>query len=677
MFESILIANRGEIACRIARTCRRLGIRVIAVHSEADTRARHVREADQAVCIGPAEAARSYLDAEAIIRAALDTGAGAIHPGYGFLSENTQLVRRCAEHGIAWIGPNAGVIERMGSKIESKRIAAHTGVPCVPGYHGDNQDLAFLLEQAHGIGTPLLIKASAGGGGKGMRRVDDIADFPAQLQLARQEAMRAFGDDRVLIEKLIERPRHLEVQLAGDRHGNLIHLHERECSVQRNYQKVFEEAPAPRLPEPVRERLHAAALKLGREIGYDSLGTVEFVLGEGMDTPYFLEMNTRLQVEHPVTELVTGLDLVELQIRIAAGETLPLAQADVGVSGCAIEARINCENPAHGYQPEFGTVSRYAEPELPGIRIDSGIAKGSEITPHYDSMVAKVMGHGATRGQAADRLAQGLDAFEAAGIGTNQALLRAVVDHPLFRAGRLTTGFLGEAFPGGWHEDVAARRLARAAAALAALRPAAAATGFVDAWHRQSGYRFPAGEDRRAVASLQLTLDEEKTALNVARDGDGWHLQCAGEPPETITARWLAPDQLLLAPAHGLPRRYTVIRDGDGWIVNHQGSRWRYAVSSKLDALARSAQASASRNDEIHADMPGAITAIHVRPGDTVAEGDVLVVLEAMKLIFSLTASRAGTVAETGCSVGDIVTRGQMLARLEPLDETRRDPAQS
>ncbi len=669
MFESILIANRGEIACRIARTCRRLGIRVIAVHSEADARARHVREADAAVCIGPAEAARSYLDAEAIIRAALDTGAAAIHPGYGFLSESTQLVARCAEHGIAWIGPRADVIERMGSKIESKRIAARAGVPCVPGYHGDEQDPAWLLEQARGIGAPLLIKASAGGGGKGMRRVDDLAGFPAQLDLAKQEALRAFGDDRVLIEKLIERPRHLEVQLAGDRHGNLIHLHERECSVQRNYQKVFEEAPAPRLPAPVRDQLHAAALKLGREIGYDSLGTVEFVLGEGMDTPYFLEMNTRLQVEHPVTELVTGLDLVELQIRIAAGETLPLQQADVAVAGWAIEARINCENPARNYEPEFGTVGRYAEPALAGVRIDSGIAAGSEIAPHYDSMVAKVIGHGATRGQAADRLAQGLNAFEAAGIGTNQALLCAVVDHPLFRSGRLTTGFLGEAFPQGWREDPAAPRLARAAAALAVLRPAAG-TGFADVWHRQSGYRFPAGKDgRRAAARLRLVLDDEEIPLSMDRDGERWRVQCADEPAETIAARWLAPDQLLLVPGHGLPRRYLLTRDGAHCIVNHQGSRWRFAVSSELEALARAAQAATGRDDEIRADMPGAITAVHVRAGDTVAEGDVLVVLEAMKLVFSLIAPRAGTVAETGCAVGDVVARGQMLVRLAPAGE--------
>ena len=450
MFESVLIANRGEIACRIARTCRRLGIRTIAVYSDADAGARHVREADSAVRIGPPDATRSYLDAEAIIQAALACGATAIHPGYGFLSESTRLVERCTENGIVWIGPRAEVIEKMGSKIESKRIATRADVPCVPGYHGDDQDPRHLLAQARAIGTPLLIKASAGGGGKGMRRVDDLADFLPQLELARKEAMRAFGDDRVLIEKLILRPRHLEVQLAGDHHGHLVHLFERECSIQRNYQKIIEEAPAPRLPPAVRERLLTAALKLGREIGYDSLGTVEFVLGEEDQTPYFLEMNTRLQVEHPVTEIVTGLDLVEWQIRIAQGESLPLEQSAIGIDGWAIEARINCEDPARGHRPELGTVGHYVEPTGSGVRTDSGIASGSEIPSQYDSMVAKLIGHGATRAQAVERLRDALATFEASGIGTNQSLLLAIVEHSLFRSGRLTTGYLAEAFPGGW-----------------------------------------------------------------------------------------------------------------------------------------------------------------------------------------------------------------------------------
>ena len=673
MFESILIANRGEIACRIGRTGRRLGVRVIAVYSDADANARHVREADVAVRIGPPEAARSYLDAEAIIRAAIATGASAIHPGYGFLSESTQLVRRCMAHGIAWIGPRADVIERMGSKIESKRIAARAGVPCVPGYHGDEQDPQHLLEQARAIGAPLLIKASAGGGGKGMRRVDDLADFVAHLDLARREAMRAFGDDRVLIEKLIERPRHLEVQLAGDRRGNLVHLYERECSIQRNYQKVIEEAPAPRLPPAVREQLFSAALKLGSEIGYDSLGTVEFVLAEGTGTPYFLEMNTRLQVEHPVTEMVTGLDLVEWQIRIACDEALPLSQADIAVSGWAVEARINCEDPAHGHRPEFGTVGRYVEPTLAGVRTHSGIASGSVISPHYDSMVAKLIGHGPTRAQAIDRLRDGLVDFEAAGIGTNQSLLCAILDHSLFRSGRLTTGFLGEAFGASWREDRAALHDARIAAALRALREGEGhARDPKDHWQRGSGYRFMAAAGRRAAMRVQVALDGEADEVMVSIEpDDGRHVvRVGGDEPVIVRASWLGADVMLLAPQHGPSRRFAFTREGDVTVVNHLGTRWRLRVLSELRALARAATQTAAQGSEIKSEMPGAVTEIHVAAGDAVAAGDVLVVMEAMKLIFPLVAARAGIVAAVLCAPGDIVPRGHTLVQLEPLGPT-------
>ncbi|MCE9659049.1 MAG: biotin carboxylase [Burkholderiales bacterium] len=682
MFESLLIANRGEIACRIIRSARRLGLRTIAVYSDADATARHVREADVAIRIGPAEATRSYLDAEVIVQAAIASGAKAVHPGYGFLSESTQLVRRCTEHGIAWVGPRAEVIERMGSKIESKRIAARAGVPCVPGYHGDSQEPRLLLVEARAIGVPLLIKASAGGGGKGMRRVDDLADFAAQLDLAKREAQRAFGDDRVLIEKLIERPRHLEVQLAGDTHGGLVHLFERECSIQRNYQKVIEEAPAPRLPAAVRERLFTAALKLGREIGYDSLGTVEFVLAEGADTPYFLEMNTRLQVEHPVTEMITGLDLVEWQIRIAAGEALPLAQDEIASGGWAIEARVNCEDPSRGHQPEFGTVGRYVEPALPGLRVDSGIAAGSVISPHYDSMVAKLIGHGPTRAQAVDRLRDGLAAFEAAGIGTNQSLLADIVEHPLFRSGRLTTGFLGEAFPAGWQGDPAALRGARVAAALYALRERGG--GGVDAqdhWQRASGYRFMAAAGRRGAMRVRVALDGEETALSIERGdsaagpvagtaaatgGDDYLVRTGDGAAEAVRARWTADDVLLLSPGHGPARRYLVAREGDSIVVNHVGTRWRLQVLSEVRALARAATTSGAQGDELRSEMPGAVTEIHVGAGDSVSTGQVLVVMEAMKLIFPLVAARDGVVAAVLCKPGDVVPRAQVLVQLEP-----------
>jgi 3-methylcrotonyl-CoA carboxylase alpha subunit len=682
MFESLLIANRGEIACRIIRTARRLGLRTIAVYSDADASARHVREADVAVRIGPAEAARSYLDAEAIVQAAIASGAKAIHPGYGFLSESTRLVRLCMDHGIVWVGPRADVIERMGSKIESKRIAARAGVPCVPGYHGDSQEPALLLEEARAIGVPLLVKASAGGGGKGMRRVDDLADFPAQLDLARREAQRAFGDDRVLIEKLIERPRHLEVQLAGDTHGRLVHLFERECSIQRNYQKVIEEAPAPRLPAPVRERLFTAALKLGREIGYDSLGTVEFVLAEGADTPYFLEMNTRLQVEHPVTEMITGLDLVEWQLRIAAGESLPLAQDDIAASGWAVEARVNCEDPAHGHRPEFGTVGRYVEPSLPGLRVDSGIASGSVISPHYDSMVAKLIGHGPTRAQTVDHLREGLAAFEASGIGTNQGLLADIVDDPLFRSGRLTTGFLGDAFPAGWKQDDAALRGARIAATLHALHDRGGRrVDAQDHWQRASGYRFMAAAGRRAAMRVRVALAGVVVSLGVERDdatpgsapgaraasqGDRFRVQAGDGAFEAMRARWTEDGVVELSPAQGPARRYAVADDGDATVVNHAGTRWRLQVLSEVKALARAATKAGAQGDELRSDMPGAVTEIHVAAGDAVVAGQVLVVMEAMKLIFPLVASRDGVVAALLCAPGDVVPRARVLVRLEP-----------
>ena len=667
MFESVLIANRGEIACRIARTCRRLRIRTIAVYSDADVNARHVCEADVAVRIGPSEATRSYLDAQAIIQAAIASGATAIHPGYGFLSESTELVKRCAQHDITWIGPRAEVIERMGSKIESKLIANRIDVACVPGYHGENQDPSFLLAQANLIGVPLLIKASAGGGGKGMRRVDDVSTFLPLLNLARQEAMRAFGDDRVLLEKLIQRPRHLEVQLAGDKHGNLVHIFERECSIQRNYQKVMEEAPAPRLVQAVREKLFSAALKLGREIGYDSLGTVEFVLAEGSDEPYFLEMNTRLQVEHPVTEMVSGLDLVEWQLRIASGEPLPLTQDNISSNGWAIEARVNCEDPAQAYRPELGKVARYVEPALDGVRTDSGISIDSEIAPHYDSMIAKIIGFGATRAQAADRLREGLRKFEAAGIGTNQSLLCAIVDHSLFREGRLTTGFLSEAFGDGWVGDPAILQNARIAASLYSLGWNNSADRSKEYWHQKTGYRFMAAAGRKAVARFRVSLDDDEVCLAIERDGDGWKI-AVDDRVVNVTARWLGHDQLVIAPRNGAAQRFGFVREGDLTVVNHVGSRWRFSVLNEVQALARVDAFVGLQGNEIKSEMPGAITNINVAPGDEIAAGDVLVVMEAMKLIFPLTASRAGRIATVSCAIGDIVARGQALVQLEPLE---------
>ncbi|QAA94609.1 ATP-binding protein [Pollutimonas thiosulfatoxidans] len=668
MFESVLIANRGEIACRVIRTCRRLGIRSIAVYSTADASARHVREADEAVCIGDPEVGKSYLNADAIIKAAMQTGAQAIHPGYGFLSESTSLVDACKAHGITWVGPRADVIRSMGSKIESKRIATAAGVPCVPGYHGDNQDPDFLYEQAKAIGVPLLIKASAGGGGKGMRRVDKLDDFLAQLELAKHEAERAFGDATVLIEKLVLRPRHLEVQLAGDHHGNLVHVFERECSIQRNYQKVIEEAPAPRLSAAVRQKLFDAALSLGKEIRYDSLGTVEFVLGEESEEPYFLEMNTRLQVEHPVTETITGLDLVEWQLRIAFGETLPLAQEQIQYSGWAIEARINCEDPGNGYRPLLGEVSRYAESSTAGVRVDSGIGKGSMVTPYYDSMVAKIIGHGATRSQATERLIQGLRSFDAEGIGTNQAFLISVVEHSLFSAGRLTTGYLAEAFPQGWHADPGAVLGAQIVAAFAALKlPVACSDQARDYWQQRQGYRFMSAAGRRAITGARLIADGAEIVLAFERLENGWKAQVDGEE-KRFRIELLSEGFFRYTPIHGTPRDYRVSLEGDTTVVSSVGMQWRMQALSELQALARADAAAGADEREVKAEMPGSVTAVNVAPGDEVLAGDVLVVMEAMKLIFSLVAPRDGKVEATLCTIGEVVASGQVLVQLEETE---------
>lgn len=668
MFESVLIANRGEIACRVVRTCRRLGIRTVAVYSTADAQARHVREADEAVCLGDAEVAKSYLNTEAIIQAAIQARAQAIHPGYGFLSESTSLVEACKANGIVWVGPRAEVIRSMGSKIESKRIATEAGVPCVPGYHGDNQDPAFLYEQARAIGAPLLIKASAGGGGKGMRRVDDLDDFLKQLELARHEAERAFGDATVLIEKLIFRPRHLEVQLAGDHHGNLVHIFERECSIQRNYQKVIEEAPAPRLLPSVREKLFEAALRLGRGIRYDSLGTVEFVLGEESEDPYFLEMNTRLQVEHPVTETITGLDLVEWQLRIAFGQTLPLAQEQIQCSGWAIEARINCEDPGNGYRPLLGEVSRYVEPIMAGVRVDSGIGKGSSVTPYYDSMVAKIIGYGASRPLATERLIQGLSAFDAQGIGTNQAFLMSVAEHSLFSSGRLTTGFLPEAFPDGWHADPGVVMGAQIVAAFVSLDlPTGSDDQVRDYWQQRQGYRFMSAAGRRAITRSRVILDGVETSMAFEREDNGWTVEIGGQE-RRFCIDPLSEGYLRFTPGHGVPCDYRIGVENDTTIVSTAGMQWRMQVLSELQALARADAAAGADENEVKAEMPGSITVVNVAPGDAVAAGDVLVVMEAMKLIFSLVAPRDGKVEALHCAVGEVVGSGQVLVQLEEFE---------
>ena len=667
-FGRILIANRGEVACRVLRTCRRLGIDTVAVCSDADAGARHVREADEAVRIGPAPARASYLDAAAIVRAAVERGADAIHPGYGFLSEKLELIDACRAAGIAFIGPHRDAIARMGSKIESKRIARAAGVACVPGYDGDDQDDAVLADAARAIGFPLLIKASAGGGGKGMKRVDDATAFAAQLGAARAEARAAFGDDRVLLERFIERPRHLEVQLLGDRHGGLVHLFERECSIQRNYQKLIEEAPAHRLTDAVRERLFDAALLLGRAIGYDSVGTVEFVLDADADAdavPYFLEMNTRLQVEHPVTERTTGIDLVEQQLRSAFGERLAFAQADVTRSGWAIEARVNAEVPEQDFEASFGAVTGYDEPAGPGLRIDSGVDARSTVTPHYDAMLAKVIGFGATRERATARLVDGLRALRLEGVRTNQALLADLLTRPAFDA-TLTTRYLRDACPDGWRPSraFADERLAAAAASwfFASTSDPGASDRPLDTL---TGFRLTGAAGRPATSSVRVEDGDALRTFVVTCLGPG-RIECRSDDYACAFS-----DESVDESADGdgrsivSPHRRWRTRLADGRATTWSDGDWSARrVEPAVQASTRRS-GTAGRGDQVVADLPGIVTQLLVTVGQSIATGTPVAVVEAMKLFHTLLAPRDGVVAALPVGVGSTVQRGEPLVRFE------------
>lgn len=671
MISRLLVANRGEIACRIFRTCRRLGIQTVAVHSDADAGARHVREADVAVRIGPAPARASYLDVAAIVRAAREHGAQAIHPGYGFLSEKLELIDACAEAGLLFVGPHRGAIAAMGSKIESKRIARQAGVPCVPGYDGDDQDDRRLAEEARRIGFPLLIKASAGGGGKGMRRVDRAEDFAAQLALARAEALAAFADDRVLLERYVQRPRHLEVQLLGDRHGGLVHLFERECSIQRHYQKVIEEAPAHHLPGAVRERLFDAALALGRAIGYDSTGTVEFVLdADRGDEPYFLEMNTRLQVEHPVTELTTGIDLVEQQILSACGQPLRWRQADITRQGWAIEARVNAESPAQSFRASFGPLTACHEPALPGVRIDSGIDAGSEVTPHYDAMLGKLIAHGATRAAARERLRQAVDTWRIEGITTNLPLLGEVLSLPAFDA-PLSTRFLDEAFPRGWQAPAHAQPGRTAVLAATAWYFQQARHAGTTPMERLAGWRLSAPAGRPGRLPLQLSEAESghQAQLDLRLGGPAAASVLIDGHEALVELRHAGTDT-------GIdPAALHLVHEGRHWratVAGNDVSLWSaglwqsWTVRPCVSSARSAAQAQAS-TDAVIAEMPGLLTRLQVSPGQAVAAGEPVAVLEAMKLFHTLCAPRDGTVARIGAQVGDTVPRGTPIVLLEPL----------
>ena len=609
MIQSLLIANRGEIACRIIRTARRLGIRTIAVYSDADAQALHVREADEAVHIGPSPARESYLVAERILAAAKQTGAEAIHPGYGFLSENAGFARVVIDAGLVWVGPNPSSITAMGLKDAAKKLMADAGVPVTPGYMGEDQDPARLRAEADAIGYPVLIKAVAGGGGKGMRLVEDAGAFADALVSCKREATSSFGNDHVLIEKYIASPRHIEVQVFGDRHGNVVHLFERDCSLQRRHQKVIEEAPAPGMDAATREALCGAAVRAARAVDYVGAGTIEFIAdGSGAlssERIWFMEMNTRLQVEHPVTEEITGVDLVEWQLRVASGEPLPLAQHDLSIDGWAMEARLYAEDPAKGFLPSIGRLDLLQFGESEGGRIDTGVYEGAEVSPFYDPMIAKVIAWGEDRDEARERLGTMLADSAVWPVKTNASFLVKALEHPDFAAGKVDTGLIGRD-----GEALAEPPVPSAEALRAAAEALVPARGIM-------GLRLNA-PPRRAAWFL---LDGETVEIEVSTGSD--------EPSE-------------------------------GVLVTEQGQAWLLAPWRK-DSL----HGHAASSGTIVAPMPGKVIAVEVTAGQAVTRGQKLLTLEAMKMEHSLTAPFDGVVAELNASAGQQVQVEALLVRIE------------
>ncbi len=650
MLSSVLIANRGEIARRIIRTARDLGVRTIAVYSEADADAPFVMEADAAILIGPAPAKESYLDPKKILAAARQMGADAIHPGYGFLSENAEFAQSVIDAGLTWIGPPPSAIRAMGLKDAAKQVMIEAGVPTTPGYLGEDQSVERLAAEAGKIGYPVLIKAVAGGGGKGMRKVERAEDFEAALGSCRREAAAAFGDDRVLLEKYVTRPRHIEVQVFGDQHGNVVHLFERDCSLQRRHQKVIEEAPAPGMDEATREAVCAAAVKAAQAVGYVGAGTVEFIAdaSEGLraDRIWFMEMNTRLQVEHPVTEMVTGQDLVEWQLRVASGEALPLDQEEIVLDGWAMEARLYAENPATGFLPSTGKLKHFRLPEG-DVRVDSAVEEGGEVTAFYDPMIAKLIAHGVDREDAAQRLAEACALVEVWPVKTNAAFLAKCASHPDFVDGVVDTGFIEARL-----EALTERTFSD--------EPAMAAIGwrldsFLEAEARRDpwegapskllGFRMNAD---RAAMTLPMSVDGKPTPLRVALLGGGsedwsWDIRHA--------------DGRIFDEVTRLPTPY-----GKGPIhVFEGGDVQTFDFEAKVGGLGEGA----ASDGVILSPMPGKIVSVSVAAGQTVSKGQTLLTLEAMKMEHALVAPFDGVVADLSASAGGQVSEGVVLARLE------------
>ena len=664
MFHKILIANRGEIACRVAATARKLGVKTVAVYSDADAQAKHVAVCDEAIRIGPAAAKESYLRADKIIEAALASGAQAIHPGYGFLSENADFADACAAAGLVFIGPPAAAIRAMGSKSAAKTLMEKAGVPLVPGYHGDDQDPALLHAEADRIGYPVLLKASAGGGGKGMRIVERSADFKEALASCKREAISSFGDDKVLAEKYLTRPRHIEIQVFADRHGECVYLFERDCSVQRRHQKVLEEAPAPGMTEERRRAMGEAAVAAAKAVGYVGAGTVEFIANQD-GSFYFMEMNTRLQVEHPVTEMITGTDLVEWQLRVAAGQPLPLRQEQLAIRGHAIEARVYAENPEKGFLPSIGVLRHLRTPaavefELghataSGItRIDSGVREGDAISPFYDPMIAKLIVWGADRQQALARMAQALSSFQIVGLASNIAFLKRLIESQPFSSADLDTGLIerhqAELFPAPAPAPLSALALA-AAALLEDEREGAGA----DPWTSRDGWRLNGTLQRQ----LEFSDDSHRYPLTIAYHASGWLLTHQQQEVLLTPVRRDGCDlQLRLGDA---VLGGTVVRaPGAGGEQFHLFDGGTQRLLNYLDPLAQ-AGAAEVEGGRLTAPMPGKIVALLVGKGDSVKKGAPLLIMEAMKMEHTISAPANGDVEELLYAVGDQVTEGAQL----------------
>ena len=658
MFTKILIANRGEIACRVIATCQRLGIATVAVYSDADRNARHVRLADEAIAIGPAPARESYLRGDAILAAARRTGAQAIHPGYGFLSENAGFAQACAEAGIVFIGPSAAAIRAMGDKSAAKALMQQAGVPLTPGYHGDEQIPEFLRKQADSIGYPVLIKASAGGGGKGMRRVDDSATFTEALASCQREAQSAFGNAHVLVEKYVERPRHIEIQVFGDSHGNVVYLFERDCSVQRRHQKVLEEAPAPGMTPERRAAMGKAAVDAARAVNYVGAGTVEFIAGPDGDF-YFMEMNTRLQVEHPVTECITGTDLVEWQLRVASGEPLPLQQDQLQIRGHALEARLYAEDADRGFLPSTGTLHHLRLPaNTAHVRVDAGVEQGDAITPFYDPMIAKLIVWDVDRDAALRRMQQALAECEVVGVTTNAAFLRRLVMTDSFSQAKLDTALIereqAALAPNDGDSDPALWALAAIAGVATSEAASRDARDPHSPWQAQDGWRLG------AAAARALTLEHRGAQRSVAVQGAGeqWTVHMDGNTLQGSGR--LAGDALRVQIGEQL-HRATVIRDGnDLYLFGSEGVQ-RFTLHDPVSEADQSVADAGS----LVAPMPGRVVATLVAPGTTVKRGAPLLVLEAMKMEHTLQAPADGTVQGYRVKAGDQVGDGAVLVDFE------------